>query len=506
MGGFVVAFGSPDRSAVETMFKTIKHRGPHADGTIEHNQVIMAQNYLRADGAVSQNGQKYPLSDNNGGALRICYDGQMGNGRELARSSGTEGGPFAEERLLLDLYKKQGSTMPRSLDDAIFSFVISDGKEFLASRDLLGIKTLFYAEKNGTIYFASELKSILQISEEVYEFPAGHTMDSSGKLTPFAELPTNPPKDMHTDVEKMMGDIRDIISRSFHNRIDFDLPTGSLLSGGIDSSVIAFLASTAYKERFGKDARLKTFALGVGESNDILNARIVAKHLDTDHHEVIIGLDQILEVLPDVIYYLESFDPSLVRSSVSNYLISRYAKEQGIEVLLSGEGGDEIFCGYSFLKQLPMEEIFRNQMNCLGYLHNNASLRLDRMNMCNSMRVVAPLISGELLDYALSIPPEHKVKPEKDKKVEKWIFRKAFEKDLPESVVWRLKQEFSQGSGSADVLPAYFENVISNEEFDAEREKYPVIRSKEELFYFRIFKKHFNDSAAAETVGQWVSL
>ena len=116
------------------------------------------------------------------------------------------------------------------------------------------------------------------------------------------------------------------------------------------------------------------------------------------------------------------------------------------------------------------------------------------------------MISGELLTYALAIPPEHKMKQEGDSKIEKWIFRKAFEKDLPESVVWRLKQEFSQGSGSADVLPAYFENVISNEEFDAERRNYPVVRSKEELYYFRISKEHFNDSTAAATVGQWVSL
>ena len=506
MGGFVVAFGSPNRGEVETMFRTIKHRGPHADGIIEQKRVIMAQNYLKADGAVLQNGQKFPLGDNQGEDLIICYDGQMGNGKELAKTNGIADGPFAEERILLDLYKKQGTSMPRSLNDAIFSLVISDGDELFAARDLLGIKTLFYAKKNGTIYLSSELKGILQMSDEVYEFPAGHTMDKSGKLTPFAALPASPPEHMHTNVETMMEDIRDIISRSFHGRIDFSVPTGSLLSGGIDSSVIASLASKAYKDRFGADAQLKTFALGVGESGDIQNARIVAQHLDTNHHELIIDLDQILEVLPDVIYYLESFDPSLVRSSVSNYLISRHAKGKGIEVLLSGEGGDEIFCGYSFLKELPQDEIFKNQINCLGYLHNNASLRLDRMNMCNSIRVIAPLISGELLDYALSIPPEYKLNTDGEQKIEKWIFRKTFEQELPESVVWRLKQEFSQGSGSADVLPAYFERVISNEEFDEERKTFPVVRSKEELFYFRIFKKHFNASTAAKTVGQWISL
>jgi len=218
-----------------------------------------------------------------------------------------------------------------------------------------------------------------------------------------------------------------------------------------------------------------------------------------------VDLDQVLEVLPDVIYYLESFDPSLVRSSASNFLISRHAKQQGYDVLLSGEGGDEIFCGYLYLKDCAPEELFSRQMECLGFLHNNASLRLDRMNQCHSVRVVAPLISGELFRYALAIPPEYKQKREGDEKIEKWIFRKAFEPFLPSSITWRLKQEFSQGSGSADLLPAYFETIISDEELVEAQRDYPVVRSKEELSYFRLFAKHFGVGKAVQTVGQWIS-
>jgi asparagine synthase (glutamine-hydrolysing) len=278
------------------------------------------------------------------------------------------------------------------------------------------------------------------------------------------------------------------------------------LSGGMDSSVISFLAGELHKERFGGDARLTTFAIGVGESSDIQNARIIARHINSDHRELMVDLDQVLEVLPDVIYYLESFDPSLVRSSASNFLISRHAKQQGYDVLLSGEGGDEIFCGYLYLKDCAPEELFSRQMECLGFLHNNASLRLDRMNQCHSVRVVAPLISGELFRYALAIPPEYKQKREGDEKIEKWIFRKAFEPFLPGTVTWRLKQEFSQGSGSADLLPAYFETVISDEELVEAQRDYPVVRSKEELSYFRLFAKHFGAGKAVETVGQWVSV
>jgi asparagine synthase (glutamine-hydrolysing) len=304
----------------------------------------------------------------------------------------------------------------------------------------------------------------------------------------------------------MTETIRDIIRRSFQNRVNFDTPTGSLLSGGLDSSVIAWLAGNAFREKFGKDERLKTFALGVGESPDIICARLMADYIGSNHHELIVDLDQILSVLPQVIWSLESFDPSLVRSSVSNYLISKHAKEQGIEVLLSGEGGDEVFCGYLYLKDFSPDELFAQQMKCIGFLHNNASLRLDRMNLCNSVRVVTPLISGELLNYAMKIPAEYKQRPDGNQKIEKWIFRKAYEDVLPKEIVWRLKQEFSQGSGSANVLPKYFDGMITDKEFKEVQGSYPMIRSKEELYYFKIFTEHFGTGPAIETVGQWIRL
>ncbi len=506
MSGLVTACGKPDIGKVNAMFQRIKHRGPDASGVFERDGIIMAQNYLEADGGTGRGDIKIPVSSPRNPNLRICYDGQMGNWDELARSQGISDGPFREERLLLDLYRHYGPGMLQHLNDAIFAFVISDGDELFAARDLLGIKTLFYGWKDHTLYFASELKSIIEVTEEVYEFPPGHYGDRRGRLTPFAQLPKAPPEVLHTDLHKMTDDIRAKIRESLRNRVDFRFITGSLLSGGIDSSVIALLASEAYREKYGKDARLKTFALGVGESADIWNARVMARHIDSDHHEVMVDLNQALEVLPEVIYYLESFDPSLVRSAVSNFLISRYAGEQGIQVLLSGEGGDEVFCGYTYLKNFPLEELFARQMECIGFLHNNAALRLDRMNQCNSVRVVAPLISGELFSYSLAIPPEYKQKPDGEDKSEKWIFRKAYEGLLPESLVWRLKQEFSQGSGTASLLPAHFEEAITDGELAEAQAEYTMVRSKEELYYFRIFTEHFGAGRAAETVGQWICL
>ena len=506
MSGLIVASGKPNSSELEVMLEKIKHRGPDICGIFRNNGMLMAQNYLRADGAAVGEEIEIPVQSSRNPNLVVCYDGQMGNWADLARPHSISNGPLREERLLIHLYEQNGKDMVHHLSDAVFAFAIADGDQLFAARDLLGIKTLYYGRKDHTVYLASELKSVVAVTDEVYEFPPGHYMDSHGCLTRFAQLPASQPEARHRDVNVITKTIRSIIRRSFSNRIDFRVPTGSLLSGGIDSSVIACLANEACKERFGKDAKLKTFALGVGESTDIKNARIVADHIDSDHHELIVDLEQILAVLPDVIYYLESFDPSLVRSAVSNFLISQYAREQGIEVLLSGEGGDEVFCGYMYLKDFPLEEQFSRQIECLGFLHNNAALRLDRMNSCHGVRVVAPLISGELLNYSLGIAPEYKQRPVPEGRIEKWIFRKAFESMLPKEIVWRLKQEFSQGSGSAGLLPDYFEDVISDSELAETQAAYPIVRSKEELYYLRIFSEKFGAGKAMETVGQWISL
>jgi len=504
VAGFVVIYGKPQRGELESMFSKISHRGPDYQDIHASGPLMMAQNYLADLAASPQTPGIFANLQQDG--LTICYDGQMGNWQELGPKYRVAEGPFREPALLLKLYQRFGQDMLQHLPDGIFTFVIADGERLLAARDLLGIKTLFYGWKDGNLYLGSELKSLVQVTDDVHSFPAGHFMDERGHLTRFAALPQKPPSPFHADLDEMIRQVRSIIQKSFDNRVDFRVPTASLLSGGIDSSVIAALASEAVKKKFGEGARLKTFSLGVGVSQDILNARLVAEHLDTDYHEYIVSLEELLAVLPEVVYYLESFDPSLVRSSASNFLISQYASREGTQVLLSGEGGDEVFCGYIYLKDFPPEEIFSRQMECIGFLQKNASLRLDRMNQCHGVKVVAPLISGELLDYSLAIPPEYKQKPEGDEKVEKWIFRKAFEDRLPAAVVWRLKQEFSQGSGSADVLPQYFENVISDDELAETQAQFPMVRSKEELYYFRIFTEHFGSGRAVDTVGQWVCL
>ena len=506
MSGFVVSLGQPDSRAFDVMFQKIGHRGPYVSGVCKQKQGMMAQNYLKADISSENKEIQVPIASSDNRERRICYDGQIGNLNDLAQKYELAKGDFKEERLLLRLYQQYGSEMVRYLDDAIFAFAITDGENLFAARDMLGIKTLFYGWKDTTLYLASELKSLAAVTNDVNEFPPGHYMDRDGRLTCFKTVSEIPITIMHTDEREIKDNIRDIVRRSLQQRIDFSNPTACLLSGGMDSSVIGFLASKLYKKKFGDDARLSTFAIGIGESSDIQNARIMAEYIDADHHELIVNRDQVVEVLPEVVYYLESFDPSLVRSSASNFLISRYAKQHGFDVLLSGEGGDELFGGYSYLKDFPVDELPKQQLQCLEYLHNNAALRLDRMNQCHSIQVVAPLISGKLLNYVMSIPPEYKINEEGNRKIEKWIFRKAFEKYLPREITWRTKQEFSQGSGSAKFLPEFFEQTVSDDELAESQNTYPMIRSKEELYYFRLFIEYFGSERAVHTVGQWISL
>ena len=507
MSGLAVIFGKTNDQQINTMFEKIKHRGPDIYGNSKDTKVMMAQNYLREDIGQHADLPGIPYESPNGKNLKICYDGQIGNARELASTLGiSDEVPFLEERVLLKLYETHGPKMMEYLGDAIFSFVISDGNRLFAARDVLGIKTLFYGKAGDMLCIGSELKSVVAVTDDVYEFPAGHYMDETGSATLYGKLPDQAPPASDQSVDEMMVDIYDIIKESIQNRVRLTEKTGGLLSGGIDSSVINYMAAKMLKEKYGDGVVLKTFALGVGESQDIKNARVMAEFIGSDHHEMIIGLDEMMEVLPDVIYYLENFDPSLVRSSVANYMISRYARKQGIEELLSGEGGDEIFCGYMYLKKFPLNELFVRQMECMNFLHNNASLRLDRMNAAHGVRVVAPLISGKLLDYVMRVPSEYKQKPEGNEKIEKWIFRKTFENRIPEQIAWRLKQEFSQGSGSADVLPGHFENMFSDEELAKVQKEFPIVRSKEELHYFNLFVKYFGHDKAVQTVGQWVSL
>ncbi|MCF7928679.1 MAG: hypothetical protein K9L68_06870 [Spirochaetales bacterium] len=461
------------------------------------------QEYIHANENFSSVYRVNQADDSSETKENILFDGEIHNRTQLCNERGVA--PDASEgELLDDLYNSSGGKPHEALRDGIFSMAIHTEDGFYCARDPLGIKTLFYQEANGSRFFASELKALEPFPGTPREFPAGHWMDGAGRLHRYAdihrevaEIPTREKSSAH----RMAEQVRKIIKERLEEQVDFELPTASLLSGGIDSSAIASLAAPRHREKTGKP--LSTYAVGIGESEDIRKARVVAEHIGSEHSEILISLEKLESLLPRVIYYLESFDPSLVRSSLVNYVVAEAAASDGNELVLSGEGGDELFAGYANLLDADASQIQKGQLEALSMLHNNASLRLDRMNQANGLRVVAPMISGELLRYAFSIPSEYRIyRDESGRAMEKWILREAFRHDLPESILNRRKQEFSQGSGSADALKPFFEKMVSDTELNHARSDYPFIRSKEEYSYFRIFLDNFSASAA-ETVGQW---
>jgi asparagine synthase (glutamine-hydrolysing) len=505
MSGIVAGYGNPKLTNIEEMQKKAKHRGKYNSGIFQKEKAILAQNYFEADKG-EKTDWEIPVYIPEDKDTRICYDGQIGNNNMLAEQFGIFDGPYQEERLLISLYKKYQNRLLEYLKNAIFAFVISDGEKLLAARDGLGIKTLFYgySKDKQTIYFSTELKSLLTVTKNVYEFPPGHYVDQNGQFKRFAQLPKMATGNLEEQkVKNITNHLAKIVRRDIQHRLDLTYDTGCLLSGGLDSSIIAALFNQYNQQINGPESHIKTFALGVAENEDLKHARIMSEFLKSEHYELKIELEDIIKVLPKVVYHLESFDPSLVRSSASNYLIAQYAGQQGIQVLLSGEGGDELFCGYDHFKDTCDQAIFKEQKECLKALHNNAALRLDRMNACHSIKVIAPFISEELLNLAMEIPTNYKLKQTEDGYIEKWILRKAFENDLPEEIAWRTKAEFSKGSGSANVLEQYFNNTITDSEFEDGKKKYAIVRNKEEYYYFKLFIDYFGEGKAVDTVGQW---
>ncbi len=272
---------------------------------------------------------------------------------------------------------------------------------------------------------------------------------------------------------------------------------GIYLSGGLDSSVIV---AAARKIR----GHIKTFAVGTEDSLDLKKARLVADYLGTEHHQYLLNIDDILESLPQIIYQLESFDQYLVRSSIANFFVARMAKQHDVELVLCGEGGDELFGGYHYLKEFKNSQSIRKELETLTMSgHANGFQRVDRMNMAHSLIYDMPFMDQEVREYAFNIPVEWKIYGGKEP-IEKWILRKAFADDLPEEIVWRKKEKFFKGSNITDLLKNYTKQVIADEEYQQEKEIAEdfVLRSKEELYYYRVFQNYYPHQSILNTIGR----
>lgn len=352
-------------------------------------------------------------------------------------------------------------------------------------RDPLGIAPLYYGyNEDGALCFASEVKALIQATRDINEFPPGYRMDGKHEKPYYLfdnyEALSDDPEAVARELRKRLENA--VEKRILTNNLG-DYSIGAWLSGGLDSSTLAALARPLVD-------RLTTFAAGVPGAPDLENARMVSQFIQSDHHEVVVNLKDMLEALPDVIYHLESFDAWLVRSSVTNYLVAQRASDY-VPAVFSGEGGDELFAGYSYLKQLEPMQLHNELIDITGRLHNTALQRVDRCASAHGTVAHVGFLDPQVVDYALRIPVSYKLHDG----VEKWILRQAVTDLLPEQVLMRPKAKFWEGAGVESQIAQYANDTITDRDFERGRclGKSLRINSKEELYYYRIFHEHFGE-------------
>lgn len=355
---------------------------------------------------------------------------------------------------------------------------------------------------------ASELKAIEGICKKIQEFPPGSYLYSKDGETKKWYHRDWPEYEVVKDNKTDLMELRQALENAVKKQMMSDLPYGVLLSGGLDSSVIAAIARKFALRRIETNGaneawwpQLHSFAVGLKDSPDLAAARKVANHIDTVHHEIHFTIQEGLDAIRDVIYHIETYDVTTVRASTPMYLMARVIKSMGVKMVLSGEGADEVFGGYLYFHKAPDAKAFHEEtVRKLKKLHLYDCLRANKSLAAWGVEGRVPFLDKEFLDVAMRINPEDKMA--KDGRIEKWVIRKAFENFLPENIIWRQKEQFSDGVGYnwIDTLKAVTSKEVSDDQLANARYRFPINppMSKEEYYYRSIFSEHFpSDSAAA---------
>jgi asparagine synthase (glutamine-hydrolysing) len=357
------------------------------------------------------------------------------------------------------------------------------------TRDHLGLAPLYYGRTtDGHLCFASEVKALLELTRDIREFPPGSQGDDIGVSKRFELRNGTPPRKPPDAIAK---ELRRRLENAIRCRI-FGSFAGCWLSGGLDSSSIAALARPYVDQ-------LHTFAVGLRGAADLEFAQEAAAFLRATHHELVVDVDQLLAVLPKVIYSLESFDALLVRSSLTNYMVGELSS-RFVPAVFSGVAGDELFAGYEYLKSLPAGELSGELIDITKRLHNTAFQRVDRSASSHGIVAHVPFADGEVVEYATHIPVAYKL----HEGVEKWILRRAVDGLLPDRVLQRTKSKFWQGTGLGDLLARHAEEHVTDDAFERERVLANgwTIHSKEELLYYRAFREQFGELSELSWMGR----
>ncbi|MBE7697106.1 asparagine synthase B [Tenacibaculum finnmarkense] len=521
MCGIVCAFDLKQpsdslRPQVLEMAKKIRHRGPDWSGVYSDDKVIMAHERLAIVDPAS--GQQPLFSADK--KLILAANGEIYNHRELAKNlkNPYEFQTASDCEVILALYKEKGVDFVDDLN-GIFGFALYDVEkdEYFVARDHMGIIPLYIGwDQNGTFYVASELKALEGTCAKIELFPPGHYMSSKdGKFVQWYKRDWEDYQAVK-DNETSISEVKEALEAAVHRQLMSDVPYGVLLSGGLDSSVISAIAKKYSQKRIESDdtsaawyPQLHSFSVGLDGSPDLAAAQKVADHIGTVHHEIKFTIQEGLDAIKDVIYNIETYDITTIRSSTPMYLMARVIKSMGVKMVLSGEGADEIFGGYLYFHKAPNAEEFHEEtVRKLDKLHMYDCLRANKSLMAWGIEGRVPFLDKEFMDVAMRINPQDKMI--NGERMEKWVIRKAFEDMLPESVAWRQKEQFSDGVGYdwIDTLKEVVDKEVTDEQLANAKFRFPIQtpQNKEEFYYRTIFEDHFPSDTAALSVPQEASV
>ena len=498
------------RTKALRMSQKIRHRGPDWSGIYSGGSAILAHERLSIVDPES-GGQPLYAPDRQ---QVLAVNGEIYNHQDIRKSySGSyEFQTGSDCEVILALYRDKGINFLEDLS-GIFAFVLYDESEdaFLIARDPIGVIPLYIGyDADGTVYVASELKALEGNCERYESFLPGHYYWSK---TPGMRRYYQRDWMEYDAVKENGGDaasIRSALEDAVKRQLMSDVPYGVLLSGGLDSSVISAIAEKYSEMRIEDDSRSKaywprlhSFAVGLKGAPDLAKAKIVADHIGTVHHEINYTIQEGLDALRDVIYYIETYDVTTVRASTPMYLLARVIKSMGIKMVLSGEGADEIFGGYLYFHKAPDAQAFHEEtVRKLSKLHQYDCLRANKSLSAWGVEGRVPFLDKEFLDVAMRLNPTNKLCP--GTTIEKRIVREAFADMLPSEVAWRQKEQFSDGVGYSwiDTLKQITSEAVSDEEMAHASERFPINppKTKEEYYYRSIFAEHFPSESAALSV------
>ncbi|WP_284653589.1 asparagine synthase B [Flavobacterium terrisoli] len=507
MCGILAIIGKgKDEQLVKQLSKRMSHRGPdESDIHVTENGHILSHERLSI---IDLHSGRQPIQGCS--TAWMVHNGEIYNHQEL-RDTILKDHVFrskSDSEVIVHLYEKFGYDFVHLLDGD-FAFVVIDGDDYIAGRDPLGVKPLYYGmDERGRMYFASEMKPIADQCKTFSTFPPGHYYTAE---TGFVKYYTPEYEDYTTcDAEVDYTAIRESLTEATRKRLMSDVPIGVLLSGGLDSSLTSSIAARLLKEK-GKE--LHSFSIGLdAEAPDAKAARKVAEFLGTKHHEIHFTIEQGIEILDKLIWHLETYDVTSVRASTPMYFLSKAITDMGIKVVLSGEGADEVFGGYLYFRNAPSTEDFTKEtIERVQKLFTADLLRADKSTMAHGLEARVPFLDKAFLDVAMKIKGEEKQPKTYDGK-EKYILRKAFDTPdqpyLPSEVLWRQKEQFSDGVGYnwIDTLIEYCSSQVTDEQMEKAATLFPynTPATKEAYFYRTIFHKYYPQVSAAQTVRKWI--